>query len=369
MSRPRQIRNGTGTVEFRAVPLGDTHSDGGKLSGLAIRFSSPTQIGDPEWGFREEFAPGAFTKTLQERDVVLLDNHDSAKPIARKSAGTLRVNQTGEGLRWDADPVDTSYSRDAQTNIKAGNYGGCSVGFRAIKEDWLDDDGNPSNALFGTQRIVREAELPEFSVVTFPAYGDTEVSARDMVSAARVARAAKANYADLETCGECGATGQYGAFCGNCGESMRSAMPSGKFCTDCGSKLSTNRSDHICSEVRGKYTAADKKALLDKGHAIANENGDPSYPIEDEEDLDNAIKAVGRGGSDHDGIRKYIMGRAKALGLSAKIPDSWNPDGSLKEQDSAAVSTESRDVVPKPEASTSEVEILSYQNRMRKLRH
>lgn len=50
-------------------------------------------------------------------------------------------------------------------------------------------------------------------------------------------------------------------------------------------------------------------------------------------DLQNAIKAVGRGeqdGSSGDPIRVHIMKRAKALGLSAKIPDTWNPDGSLK---------------------------------------
>lgn len=189
MANKRSSRNGT--VEFRAVALGDTQTDGGKLSGVAIRFASPTQIGDPSWGFREEFAAGAFTKTIQERDVVLLDNHDQGKPIARKSAGTLRLDQGADALRWDADPVDTSYARDAAANIKAGNYGGCSVGFRSIKEDWLDDDGNPSDATSGTRRIVREAELPELSVVTFPAYGDTSVSARDAVTAAREARAVK----------------------------------------------------------------------------------------------------------------------------------------------------------------------------------
>src|SRR5690349_21695885 len=49
-------------------------------------------------------------------------------------------------------------------------------------------------------------------------------------------------------------------------------------------------------------------------------------------DLQNAIDAVGRGEpqSSHDAIRVHIIKRAKALGLSDKIPDNWNPDGSLK---------------------------------------
>lgn len=63
---------------------------------------------------------------------------------------------------------------------------------------------------------------------------------------------------------------------------------------------------------------------------------DGSYPIADEEDLDHAIHAVGRGDADHDGIRKHIIARAKALGLSSHIPDNWNADGSLKESKSMA---------------------------------
>lgn len=88
-------------------------------------------------------------------------------------------------------------------------------------------------------------------------------------------------------------------------------------------------------EYRDKYNDKEKKASLAKGHALANANGDPSYPIEDAEDLDHAIQAVGRGGSDHDAIRKHIMDQAKRLGLSSKIPDNWNADGSMKQSNSA----------------------------------
>ena len=85
-----------------------------------------------------------------------------------------------------------------------------------------------------------------------------------------------------------------------------------------------------------KYTDAEIEAMGKKGQAFKNPDGHYSYPIADEEDLDNAIRAVGRGGADHDAIRKYIIGRAKALGLSAKIPDSWNADGSVSEGNAAA---------------------------------
>lgn len=77
-----------------------------------------------------------------------------------------------------------------------------------------------------------------------------------------------------------------------------------------------------------KYNADQLKAMLAKGQAMKNANGDPSYPIADEEDLHNAIHAVGRGGGSHDAIRAHIISRAKALGMSSALPDDWTSGGS-----------------------------------------
>jgi ATP-dependent protease ClpP protease subunit len=76
-----------------------------------------------------------------------------------------------------------------------------------------------------------------------------------------------------------------------------------------------------------KYNADDRKRMASNGQAMP----DGSYPIADAEDLDNAIHAVGRGGGSHDAIRKHIIKRAAALGLSSRIPDSWGSDGSMND--------------------------------------
>lgn len=76
-----------------------------------------------------------------------------------------------------------------------------------------------------------------------------------------------------------------------------------------------------------KYSAADRRDMAKSGEAME----DGSYPIRDAEDLDNAIHAVGRGGADHDAIRRHIIKRAKALGKSDSIPDNWNADGSISD--------------------------------------
>ncbi len=93
--------------------------------------------------------------------------------------------------------------------------------------------------------------------------------------------------------------------------------------------------------VRAKYSTQDKKDMLKAGHAMANPNGDPSYPIKDKEDLQRAISAVGRGSADHDAIRKHIIKRATALGLASMIPDNWDMmTGAMKDTTSTTGSTE-----------------------------
>ncbi len=87
------------------------------------------------------------------------------------------------------------------------------------------------------------------------------------------------------------------------------------------------------AEYRAKYDADELKALAAKGHTF---DGGDSYPIDDAEDLGNAIHAVGRGNANHDALRKYIMSRAKAMGLTDKIPENWNADGSLNQANAAS---------------------------------
>lgn len=54
------------------------------------------------------------------------------------------------------------------------------------------------------------------------------------------------------------------------------------------------------------------------------------FPIRNRNDLENAIRAVGRAKGDRDAVRRFIIKRARALGLAHMIPDTWGSDGSLK---------------------------------------
>jgi hypothetical protein len=67
---------------------------------------------------------------------------------------------------------------------------------------------------------------------------------------------------------------------------------------------------------------------------------DGSYPINkctgDGPSVESAVKAVGRGGSDHDEIRRHIIDAAEKEGCSEQIPDDWNSDGSIDEAKTGA---------------------------------
>lgn len=74
-----------------------------------------------------------------------------------------------------------------------------------------------------------------------------------------------------------------------------------------------------------KFYSEDQRAELGKrGHAFRNSNGEWSYPIENEQDLKNAIQAFGRSNpKDRSRLKAYIERRARALGKSDLIPDNW----------------------------------------------
>jgi hypothetical protein len=88
----------------------------------------------------------------------------------------------------DADPVDTSYTRDCMSLVRAGVINGMSFGFNVVKDAWYDDEGNPSDRMNGTRRELLEGQLIEGSPVTRPAYGGTAISARDEANALIEAR-------------------------------------------------------------------------------------------------------------------------------------------------------------------------------------
>ncbi|GGU90993.1 hypothetical protein GCM10010275_30010 [Streptomyces litmocidini] len=154
------------------------------FTGHAAVFNSRTAIGNPlTWGFYEEIAPGAFTKTIREGDARMLVDHDTRLVVSRVSAGSLRLAQDQIGLAVDADLDDRlSYVSDLVVNLDNRNITGMSFGFQVVKDDWqmVDVETVDGDRAEAELRIIREVKLFEVSAVTFPAYEDTTAALRSV---------------------------------------------------------------------------------------------------------------------------------------------------------------------------------------------
>ncbi|MBB4931855.1 hypothetical protein F4561_002675 [Lipingzhangella halophila] len=78
------------------------------------------------------------------------------------------------------------------------------------------------------------------------------------------------------------------------------------------------------------FSEKERDRLASEGKAMAGGR----YPIRNRGDLQNAISAVGRAKGGEEGrrkVRRHIAKRARALGLSSMIPDTWGSGGSLKD--------------------------------------
>lgn len=137
------------------------------IEGYAAVFNSKTRIGSY---FDEVIEPGAFSRSLSENgDVRALFNHDWNNVLGRTKSGTLTLKEDDKGLNFNVELPNTSVARDLSESMARGDINQCSFGFFVTDEEW---DYSVEPAL----RTIKEVELFEISVVSIPAYEDTEAS-------------------------------------------------------------------------------------------------------------------------------------------------------------------------------------------------
>lgn len=140
--------------------------DGKTLVGYASMWDTPSE----PMPFTEYVKRGAFTKTLKDgADVRLLIDHEGV-PLARTKSGTLKLAEDDRGLRVEAtlDPLNPDAARVISA-MKRGDLSQMSFAFRTIKDSWSADR---------MTRELREVQLFDVSIVTFPAYEQTVAELR-----------------------------------------------------------------------------------------------------------------------------------------------------------------------------------------------
>ncbi|UUG68593.1 prohead protease [Halomonas phage YPHTV-1] len=142
------------------------------ITGYAVKWEKKSHVLGMFFKFREKFKKGAFADSLNNDDQRYLWSHDVSKVLGRTKNNTLRLEEDDVGLRFELDLPKTTLGNDTYESIKRGDVDGVSFGFR--KED--DEIEEPDDDL--PIRTVKKAKLLEVSAVAFPAYPDSEVSAR-----------------------------------------------------------------------------------------------------------------------------------------------------------------------------------------------
>ncbi|MDA1860978.1 HK97 family phage prohead protease [Bacillus tropicus] len=142
------------------------------ITGYAVKWEMKSVTMGYWRRFKEQFKRGAFTDSLTQDDQLALWSHDYSQVLGRTKNGTLRLFEDEIGLRFELDLADTTLGDDTYKTIKRGDVDGVSFGFQMVKEEW--DESDPDNIV----RSVTKAKLVEISPVAFPAYPDSQVSAR-----------------------------------------------------------------------------------------------------------------------------------------------------------------------------------------------
>lgn len=175
-------RRGLSLADARVEVRAKEDDEAPRFTGHAAVFNSRTAIGNPlTWGFYEEIAPGAFSRTISGGDARMLIDHDSRMVVARVAPGSLNLAEDKVGLSVDA-ALDTglSYVSDLVANLRNGNIDGMSFGFFVKQDDWTTEEIETKDGQTAEVEVRRitEVELLEVSAVTFPAYKETAASLR-----------------------------------------------------------------------------------------------------------------------------------------------------------------------------------------------
>ena len=140
------------TLVFEAEIKAD--GDEGVFTGMASTF------GNKDLG-NDIIQRGAFKRSLQKRPakrVKLLFQHDSKQPLGIPT----EIVETDKGLRLKGKiNLEKQIGRETLSDIKFGSLDGLSIGFSVPKggADFDRDSG---------VRILKEIDLHEISIVTFP---------------------------------------------------------------------------------------------------------------------------------------------------------------------------------------------------------
>ncbi len=178
-----------GKVEYRAVSLRASIMDTEEgqpllkvLEGRAIVFDTPTPLFQDYDGttYYEQIHHDAL-KGVDLSNVVLKYNHsEHVPPLASTKAGTLDLKVDSKGLGITARMANTTQASDIHELVRTGHLDKMSFAFTVANDAY--DSKTKTRTIFSFDKIY------DVSVVDFPAYEQTSISARNYIKAQQEAR-------------------------------------------------------------------------------------------------------------------------------------------------------------------------------------
>lgn len=156
-------------AEYRSA--GWEAGEGGSISGYAIVFEQRTVLyKDPMTGYEYgEIIDRHALDGADMADVILRYDHNG-RVLARTRNNSLRLSVDDHGLAIEADMNGSDEARSYYNDVKAGLVDKMSFCFEVEADEW--DEATR------TRRIKSISRLYDVSLVSFPAYEQTQVSAR-----------------------------------------------------------------------------------------------------------------------------------------------------------------------------------------------
>lgn len=152
---------------FRAVE--DEKEEKLYLEGYFIRYGEETELFE---GCYEEVRSGAARESLKTNDIRCLFNHDTGSVLGRTGNGTLILREDEKGVygKVEINQKDPQ-AMSVYAKVMRGDIDACSFGF------YIDDESKEKRNN-GIKFFLEKVDVFEVSPVTFPAYPQTEVTAR-----------------------------------------------------------------------------------------------------------------------------------------------------------------------------------------------
>lgn len=145
------------------------------IEGYALKFNKRSN----PLGFFTKFVETLDKRCLDNADmsnVVATFNHDQSQVLGRTGVN-LELQVDDVGLRFSVKLPDTTLARDVLENIRAGIITQCSFAFDMPDDDAADSWQESDQPDVDYERTINNiAHLYDVSVVTTPAYSDTNVA-------------------------------------------------------------------------------------------------------------------------------------------------------------------------------------------------